>query len=223
MFQPGGSIRAVLFDAVGTLIRPEPKVAAAYLAAARRFGLAGVLVEDEVSRRFRAAFARQETLDRSADWRTDEPRERRRWERIVAEVFGDAPNWPEIGRALFESLWSHFADSGNWAVIDAARQEIDAAREAGLIVGVASNFDARLHPLLAAMPQLGITDNVFVSSELGHRKPSREFFRAIENELGLTPEQLLLIGDDVENDDRAARAAGWQSLLVSRDWQSLET
>jgi putative hydrolase of the HAD superfamily len=217
MFQPGGSIRAVLFDAVGTLIRPEPAVGAAYLAAARRFGMAGDLVEEEVSRRFRAAFARQEAIDHTADWHTDESRERRRWECIVAEVFGDASTWQVQGQALFESLWNHFADAKNWAVIEAARQEIDAARDAGLIVGVASNFDARLHRLLDAMPQLGITGNVFVSSELGHRKPGREFFRAIENELGLAPEELLLIGDDVDNDDKAARAAGWQSLLVSRD------
>ena len=204
---PGGSIRAVLFDAVGTLIRPEPKVAEAYLSAARRFGADRGLSSSQVEVRFHAAYARQETLDRESGWVTDEARERRRWQDIVAEVFGDPPQGPQ----LFDTLWDHFARAKNWALIDAAGDKLAAARNAGLIVGVASNFDARLRRILADFPRINqnVRENVFLSSEIGWRKPSPNFFRAIEAALRLSPAELLLVGDDEVNDCQAARAAGW--------------
>jgi putative hydrolase of the HAD superfamily len=209
MLDFSSSTRAVLFDAVGTLMRPEPAVAEAYLAAARRLGLDGRLSEEQVERQFREAFARQEEVDREAGWATDEERERRRWQAIVAEVFGDAA----LSTALFDALWEHFADARHWAAIGAARMQLVAVREAGLVVGVASNFDARLRGILAALPELRVDDNVFVSSELGWRKPSVQFFRAIEERLGLKPQEITLVGDDVENDYEAARAAGWEAEL----------
>ncbi|HVX63382.1 MAG TPA: HAD family hydrolase, partial [Pirellulales bacterium] len=54
----------------------------------------------------------------------------------------------------------------------------------------------------------------FISSQLGVRKPAREFFSAIEARLKLPPERLLLAGDDLTNDYEGARAAGWQRVLI---------
>jgi putative hydrolase of the HAD superfamily len=208
MFQPGGSIWGVLFDAVGTLIRPNPPVAEAYLTAARRFGVDGGLTEAEVDRRFRAAFARQEAIDREAGWRTDEIREFRRWELIVEEMFGEASK----RTGLFEELWNHFADAKNWAVNEPIRAMMASAYRRGPFVGVASNFDARLHRVLSGIEGIGLGTDVFVSSELGQRKPSVEFFRAIEQRLTCPPQYLLLIGDDAVNDYAAAKAAGWSAI-----------
>ncbi|MEX2185397.1 MAG: HAD-IA family hydrolase [Pirellulales bacterium] len=205
-----------MFDAVGTLIRPQPTVAAAYLTAAHRHGIAADWTENEVDRRFRAALSRQEELDRAAGWATSEHRERHRWQAIVRDVFGAASHHAE----LFTDLWDHFADPQNWSPIEAARQQLVTARQAGLTIGVASNFDARLHQLLAAMPELDVADNVFVSSEIGWRKPSREFFRTVEAKLGLAAEQILLVGDDVKNDYSAAQDAGWKALLVDRSMRT---
>src|SRR5688572_9226412 len=93
-------IRAVLFDAVGTVIYPDPPVAVAYACAGERFGVG--IEPDEVRRRFAAAFARQEALDgESGAWRTSEARERERWRSIVAEVFPTSAD----GEALFAALW----------------------------------------------------------------------------------------------------------------------
>jgi putative hydrolase of the HAD superfamily len=209
MFQPGGSIRAVLFDAVGTLIRPNPPVAEAYLTAARRFGVDGGLTEAEVDRRFRAAFARQEMIDRQANWRTDEVREFQRWDSIVNDVFGTTANQS----GLLEYLWNHFADARNWTIDESLLSMIVAAAKHGLLVAVASNFDARLRRIIEnAIDSHSIT-HIFVSSEIGHRKPSIEFFRAIESSFSYRPHYFVLVGDDEENDIAGARAAGWSTIL----------
>jgi putative hydrolase of the HAD superfamily len=205
------SIRAVLFDAVGTLIAPCPSVAEAYHAAGRRFGSS--LPIESIRLRFRDALKRQELLDaqQSPPHRTSQQRELARWRSIVSEVFDDVPD----SEPLFQSLWDHFAQPQHWRLYDDVAGCWARFTQAGLIVGIASNFDSRFegirtaHPLLATCP-------CFISSRIGHKKPSLSFFRAIEQTLALRPEQILLVGDDFDNDYLAAQAAGWHALHVVR-------
>jgi putative hydrolase of the HAD superfamily len=216
---------AILFDAVGTLIEPDPPVAAAYAAAGRHLG--SRRSEEDILPRFRAAFARQERCD-AADTAgsASEAGERARWQAIVGEVFDDVAE-PE---ALFEALWLHFAQPEHWRLMPGAADAVrrlaawqsdspqGSTRQRGgpRLVGIASNFDARLERVCAELSPLAGT-RLFISSQLGHRKPHVAYFRAIESRLGLRPEQLLLVGDDLANDYQGALAAGWQAVLVDRD------
>ena len=203
-------VRAVLFDAVGTVVSPSPPVAAAYAQAAERFGLRAA--EEEVDWRFRAAFARQEAIDARNGWRTDEARERGRWRAIVAEVFPDADD----GEGLFDALWRHFADPAHWAAFDDVTACWRTLADRGLIVGLASNFDERLGGIVRGLSPLAGCRHVFTSSGLGWRKPAREFFDSIAAALRLPPREIVLVGDDLDNDYRGARQAGWQTVLLQR-------
>lgn len=210
LFPPPG-IRAVVFDVVHTLVEPSPTVAVAYRDAARRHGLE--VAPDVIQPRFRAAWRRQEALDAAAmpPFATSRTREMDRWRGIVAEVFGHAPTT----EAIFADLWDHFGRPEAWRPVEAGRERIMAARAAGLPIALASNFDERLLGLAKIVAPLTLADHVFASSELGWRKPAVEFFRAVEERLGLPPEELLLVGDDPELDIAAARRAGWQALGVA--------
>lgn len=206
-----GDVAAVLFDAVGTLIRPARSIAETYGEAAHRHGIE--LPLDEINSRFREAFAKQEQLDTStAGGRTSEQREVQRWEDIVAEVFGPSPNL----QPLFEDLWNHFALPEAWAVDPAAEHVISQIRFSGRVVGVASNFDGRLRTISGAFPALK-DGPLFISSELGWRKPRAEFFESIENVLALPASNLLMVGDDFENDYFGATRSGWQAILLHRN------
>ena len=66
-------IRAIYFDAVGTLIHPEPAAHRVYSEAGRRHG--SLLSPEEIRVRFGHAFRRQEEADRTSGWRTSEARE----------------------------------------------------------------------------------------------------------------------------------------------------
>lgn len=200
-------IRAFVFDAVGTLLHPEPGVVDVYTAAGRRHGSA--LDAAEVRSRFKRAFARQETIDRERMWATDESREYQRWRDIVAEVFGN--------HDPFDDLYSHFAKPDAWRA-DAAI--LLALRERGYRVALASNFDARLHAIAAKL--LPALEHVIVSSEVGARKPSRMFFSAIEHRLGLPAHDIAFVGDDPINDGQGASDAGMRSLLLGRDVRSVQ-
>jgi putative hydrolase of the HAD superfamily len=204
--------RAVLFDAVGTVMRPEPSVAKAYALAGRRHGVD--LPEDEIQRRFRGALVRQDELDRVRHaGRTDQAREIDRWRGIVDDVFGPTP----YVEPIFDDLWEHFAAPANWRLFDDAADTWHALAAQGLTLGIVSNFDDRLEPICQTLAPLTECTNLFISSRVGWRKPHAQLFAAVAEQLQLAPHEILLVGDDLENDYRAARAAGWQALLLDRD------
>lgn len=208
-FPPPG-VRLVVFDVVHTLVEPWPSVAVAYHEAARRHGID--VAAGAIQPRFRAAWRRQEALDAAASpaFATSRSREMDRWRSIVAEVFDDAAET----EAIFADLWEHFGRPESWRAVPAGRELVRASRAAGVPIALASNFDERLLGLAVTVDPLTLADHVFASSDLGWRKPAIEFFRAVEERLGLRPDELLLVGDDPDLDMAAARRAGWQARPV---------
>jgi putative hydrolase of the HAD superfamily len=95
-------------------------------------------------------------------------------------------------------------------------ETLDALRARGLSVALASNFDARLHAVCAGHPALASVEVRVISSEVGWKKPSPQFFRALVERCAVRPEQILMIGDDRENDVDAARAAGLKAVHLDR-------
>lgn len=200
----------VVFDVVGTLVEPWPPVAEAYAAAGRRHG--SVVEVQEIHRRFRQAWRRQELIDAAAvpAFTTNRVREVERWREIVADVFHD----PGRTDSIFSDLWDHFGRPDAWRPLLAGSELMRAAIASGATVALASNFDERLFSIAPAIPPLSWAECVFASSEIGWRKPAPEFFRWIENRLGVAPAELLLVGDDPELDIAAATRAGWQARAV---------
>jgi putative hydrolase of the HAD superfamily len=205
------SVRCVLFDAVGTLIYPDPPVAVAYGAVARKHGSS--LSDAEIGERFRQSFHRQESLDTQPNgFLTSEERELRRWQTIVAEVFDDVPDTGTV----FADLWRHFAQPGHWRQFDDVAETWQALLARELTLGIASNFDRRLRQVCAGLAPLDRCDWIFASSELGVRKPALDYFRQVEKSLEVAARQILLVGDDWSNDYLAARSAGWQAVFLDR-------
>ena len=203
-------VDTVVFDVVGTLLEPSPSVAKAYKNSAETLGV--TLPEADISKRFSVAWEKQEFFDsqQRPAFRTSRRREYERWKQIVCEVFAGYT----VAEKIFEDLWLHFGKPSSWRPVAQGCQLLEAAREAGLKVAVASNFDERLLPLAQCVePLIGI-ENIFASSEIGWRKPAVEFFRTVESRLGKDPRQLLLIGDDPRLDIAAAQTAGWKSIRI---------
>jgi putative hydrolase of the HAD superfamily len=204
--------RAVVFDAVGTLLTPEPSAGIAYHRAGCRYG--SRLDEREIVARFAKAF--RSTLREAGPepHRTDEPTERQFWREVVGRVFDDFP--PEAAAACFDDLFAHFARPEAWRVYPDVGTALRELHGLGLTLAIASNFDSRLHTVAAGHPELAALDRRFVSSEIGWRKPHPAFFRAVCERLGLPPDQVLYVGDEPESDVAAGRAAGLRAMLLRR-------
>ena len=203
------AVRAVFFDAVGTLIHPEPSAAFAYAAVARTYG--SRLGVAEIAARFRAAFAREEAFDVANGLRTDEGREEARWRRIVAEVLDDVGD-PE---SCFGDLFEHFRLPASWRCAPDVGPVLAELERRGYVLGIASNYDRRLRDVVAGLPELRPARRLVISSEVGWRKPAPAFFAAVRAAAGVPAEAILHVGDDVVNDYDGARAAGLGALLVA--------
>jgi putative hydrolase of the HAD superfamily len=201
-------IRAIVYDAVGTLIHVQPSVAALYVEIGQSFG--SKLDIEHVCQRFPRAFARQDELDALANWRTSEARERQRWRDIVREVLDDVAD----ADACFEAMFDRFRDTRVWACDARFGELFDVLQARGIRQAVASNFDARLHGLIQMLPPLQGLTPISVSSEIGWRKPAPEFFAHVIETLAISPSEILFVGDDRANDYDAAKRAGIQSVLL---------
>jgi putative hydrolase of the HAD superfamily len=202
-------VRAVFFDAVGTLLFPFPGAPTIYAETALRHGL--TLTPAEVRQRFITAYHVEEEVDASHNWATSEERERQRWRQIVTATLTGVSD-PE---ACYRHLFDHFAQPSAWKVAEDAADVLTALHSRGFLLGLGSNYDERLWPVLAGFPELSLLrDRVLISAAVGVRKPGAGFFREAARAAGCDVSQVLFVGDDYGNDYEGAAAAGLPAVLL---------
>lgn len=204
-------LRAVSFDAAGTLFHTARPVGELYAAVAARHGVhvdAGAL-----HARFRQAFATAPPLAfpgvPAGELRA---REKAWWRDIVARVFAET-RFADFD-AFFDDLFAFFASPAAWRVDPDARTLLSSLRARALTILVVSNFDARVRGVLAALGLAALIDHVTISSEAGAAKPDPTIFHRALADLHLDAGDVVHVGDSVREDLRGARAAGLPAVLV---------
>jgi putative hydrolase of the HAD superfamily len=210
--------RAIFFDAVGTLFRLNGTVGDHYALVAREVGLN--LDAQKLDRAFLTAWKRMPARAAIDGPRDDD--DKGWWRDLVEMIFADvAPHIADLDRDnFFEVAYEHFAEAGVWELYPDVVETLEELRPRGQLA-VVSNFDGRLRMILE---QLGISkffSYVFVSSEIGADKPDPEIFRRAVKFIGLTPGQILHVGDDPERDWKAAETAGLAVFRLQRPTNSL--
>lgn len=202
-----GRVKAVLLDALGTLVElPPPAPALADELAAR--GVAVTQVEAARAIGAEIAFYRAEHHVASTPERLAELRGR------CTQVLRDAlpahaRDAPDLEGALLGAL--RFRPYPEVAAV------LRAWRDRGVACVVASNWDVSLREVLATTGLAPLVDGVVTSAELGVAKPDPGVLRAALDVAGVAPGDALHVGDSVEHDVAAARAAGVDVALVVRD------
>jgi putative hydrolase of the HAD superfamily len=194
-------IRAVFFDVGGTLIHPWPSVGAVYAEVAARHGIAtdAGKIERAFHESWRALKGTELTVSRK-DW----------WRELVFRTLACTDE------AYFEELYEVFARREAWRLYPDALDALREARRCGLHVGVISNWDSRLRPLLEAMGVGKMLDSMTISCEVGVEKPDARIFRAALATAHVQPHEALHVGDSHNEDVAGAVAVGMQALHVER-------
>ena len=196
--------RALLVDAVDTVIALRGSVAEIYTRCAREHGLRAE--PEAVRERLSALRIEPPTLE-GVDLSEIPAREREGWREIVRGALGDAA----ADGACFDALHAHFARPNAWRVLPGAREALERARARGARLGIVSNMDSRLEPLLEAFGLRALLDAFVVPSNSGLRKPDpRIFARALE-QLQVAPGEALHVDDDPAS-VAAALACGLDAL-----------
>ena len=209
------TLRAVSFDAAGTLFHPVRPIGDLYALVAARHG---VHIEPAVLQaRFRTAFHAAPPLAFPAMTAEElRAREKAWWRAVVREVFAGvfAGEVADGFEAYFDDLFAFFASTAAWQADPDAAQVLTELRERGLRILLVSNFDDRVRGVLAGLGLLSLVDHVTISSEAGAAKPDPRIFHTALGAAGLLPDEVLHVGDTAREDLAAARAAGIDVVLI---------
>lgn len=211
-------IRAILFDAAGTLFYLTKTVGDHYAYVGREVGLE--LDAQKLQSAFQAAW--KQMPRRPA---IDGPRkndDKGWWRELVGHVFDQvAPSVNELDRDnFFEVAYEHFAEPGVWELYPEVLGVLEQLRPR-FQLAVISNFDGRLRFILQHLGISNYFSYIFISSELGADKPDPEIFRRALKIMHLNADEVLHVGDDPERDWKAAAAAGLLVFRLDRPRNSL--
>jgi putative hydrolase of the HAD superfamily len=191
---------AVLFDAGGVLVVPDPAAIAPVL---RRFG-ADPRPEDVVRAHYAGMRAQDAEADDHDDWDLYKIR--------LAMTAGVPADLAVDAAAALTQVWSPYMWRHPLAESVAALSELHGL---GTPIGVVSNANGQIAGMLAVQgvcqvgPGAGVPVSVIVDSEVvGVMKPDPEIFTFALDVLGIEPERVGYVGDSVRNDVRGAEAAG---------------
>lgn len=209
----GGPVRAVLLDALGTLVElrdPAPRLREALLREA------GVAVDQAAAAHaFGAEIAyymdnQMRGGDRvGLEALRDDCAEVMRAALVEAAPQAAAADHAAVRRAMLAAL--------EFAAYPDVKPALAALRDRGLALVVVSNWDCSLPDWLERAGIAPLVDGAVSSAAVGSAKPAPAVFEAGLALAGCAAAEALFVGDSVDNDVRGAEAAGLRGVLVQRE------
>jgi len=209
------AIKAIFFDAAGTLIKPARQVGETYAVLAQKYGVEPSAAE--ITERFRLCFHSAPPLAFPGTPATRiEDLERAWWKELVRRVFEP---WDGFQRFddYFAELFAYFAQPDAWALYPEVAETLPVLERRGLVLSVISNFDSRLIGILQGLGAAHWFEHIFVSSRVGYAKPDRQIFHTALERHSLEAGDALHVGDSEEKDLLGANRAGLKGVLVERN------
>jgi putative hydrolase of the HAD superfamily len=204
-------VRAVLFDALGTLVELQPPAPRLRAALERTTGVD--VGDDAAGRGFGAEITFYLANHMRGSTREGVERVRDECAAALHEALGvDGLDRAAVRRAMLDALqFAAYPD-----VVPALR----ALRDRGLGIVVVSNWDVSLPDGLEGAGLGGLVDAAISSAEVGVAKPAPEPILAGLAAAGVAPEEAVYVGDSPDTDVAGARAAGVRPVLVVREGEA---
>ncbi len=204
---------AVFFDAGETLVHPHPTFPDLFAAILQREGHA--VPAETIRDRIHVVFERfKRAADEEELWTTTLEKSRAFWHDVYGIFLRDLGIDGREG--LIDRVYEGFTDLTNYRLFDDVRPALDRLRDAGLELGVVSNFEAWLEQLLEELGVIGYFDVRVISGAEGMEKPDPRIFRLAMDRAGVRPEQSVYVGDNPEFDVDPAAAVGMLPVLIDR-------
>jgi putative hydrolase of the HAD superfamily len=201
----GGSRPALFLDALGTLVELQPPAPRLRRLLAER----GFEVDEErAAAGFRAeiSYYLGHHLEGSDRERLDELRDR------CAGAMMEELGLPGLDRATAREVMLAALEFVPFPDVLPA---LDAIADHVLVI--VSNWDCSLADWLGPAGLLEHVDALVTSAEVGVAKPAAGIFERALELAGTRPDEVIHVGDSLENDVAGARAVGIRPVLVARD------
>ena len=210
-------IRVVFFDAADTLFHVNGSVADIYLQHAVQFGFPQTpdslaAIKQAFSRAFRDA---PPPLFAATDPARIKQSERLWWFDVVHNVFYRVGMFERFDE-FFERVFQVFEDPESWRLFSETAATLIQLKARGLELGIISNFDSRLFPVLRGLGIEGAFDTVTISSLAQAAKPAPKIFHLALEKHVMDPDEALHVGDSLRDDVEGATKAGLHAVLLDR-------
>jgi putative hydrolase of the HAD superfamily len=207
-------IKAIFFDAAGTLFTVNGSVGGTYARLARAYEKDVSISDLEAGFRRCFADAPPMAFPGAAPARIL-ILEKQWWRDIVRDVFAPLGPFPRFNE-YFETLFAYFARTEAWQLYPETLATLTALAGRGFPLGVISNFDSRLLGLLDGFGLTRFFDPIVISTHAGAAKPEGAIFTQALARHGFRPEDTLHVGDSLHADIVGARGVGMIPVLVDR-------
>jgi putative hydrolase of the HAD superfamily len=207
------SYRAVFFDAGETLVHPHPSFPELLAQVLRGHGH-NVDPADIREKVHVVASIFTEAAQRGELWSTSRERSERFWARVYSSLLAEfgLPFGDGLKRAVYET----FTDLANYRLFPDVLATLQRFQEAGLTLGVISNFEEWLERLLESLEVTRFFGVRVISGAEGVEKPDPRIFRLALDRTGMLPEESVYVGDSPSFDIEPARAVGMFAVLLDR-------
>lgn len=210
--------QVVFFDAADTLFHIKGSVAEIYQQHAVRHGFKQT---PESLTAIKQAFSRAFKDAPPAIFASTEPAalkqsERLWWFDIVHNVFYRVGMFEGFDE-FFEEVFEVFADPKTWMLYPETGHVLSQLKAQGLELGIISNFDSRLFPVLRGLGIERYFDTVTISSLSQAAKPAPKIFHLALEKHAVDPEEAIHVGDSLRDDVEGATKAGLTSVLLDRE------
>lgn len=120
-------------------------------------------------------------------------------------------------QALFNNFWRNYLERCYCS--EDVYQTIRDLEKKGYFMVVVSNFTVPngVHEMLSKVGLLESFMRVYSSADIGMRKPSKIMFDRIVKDFRITPDRVILFGDDYEADYVGGAGYGFKTCLYDRD------
>ncbi len=209
--------QVIFLDAVGTLFGVRGSVGEMYLNVTRRFDVE--LEPDRLDQAFYASFKAAPSMAFPNLLSADLPQHEYAWWQAVAEdTFKRAGIYTEFADfpTFFSQLYAYFESAEPWYVYPDTIQFLDYCRQQAVPLGVISNFDSRIHTVLAALKLTPYFESFTISTEAGVAKPEPFIFQQALAKHNCSPAVAWHIGDSYREDYLGATAAGISAFWLRR-------
>ncbi|MCK5576740.1 MAG: HAD-IA family hydrolase [Dehalococcoidales bacterium] len=207
-------IKAVFFDLYQTLLRYEPPREEAFAEVLGGFGISispdslrlPIATADEFFYKEHARFpmSKRTEEERRAMWA--------QYQEMVLREAGLTPTHELIAGVLAKMQQIKFKQS----LFDDVLPALNELKKRGLVLGLISNIDRDMTPVLDKLGLTPMLDVIVTSGDSGYAKPQPEIFHKAVEQAGVQKHEAVFVGDQYEIDVVGATRAGLKGILLDR-------
>jgi len=210
-------IHIIFFDAAETLFHINGSVSDIYLTHAVQHGFRqSPDSQTRISQAFQRAFRDAAPPVFSV---TDPVKlkqcERLWWFDIVHNVFYRVGMFERFDE-FFEKVFQVFEDPSSWVLFPETHAVLTRLRAEGFELGIVSNFDSRVFPVIRGLGIDRLFDTVTIASLAQAAKPSPRIFKIALEKHAADPNEAMHVGDSLRDDVEGATKAGLTGVLLDR-------